>query len=516
MLNPTHLKPHAFAIATAWCASSALTVRPAAAQAQTVCQAFTTATLDCGHFSTHSIANNSFIIENNDYNDIGQCIRWKPDGSFCVSNAPPTVGFPNILQGNVFSNGPTAGWSPRQISSIVTWPVTWTAGEKPTPTGAWKAILDFWMTTYNPAGINVFQPDGTELIVSLSASPGSTPDGLNMLDRAFVGGATWNVYAGRFSNPSTGTSWNHIVYVGAFGYTGTNMDFTPFFTNAQGQTGTGTNAPLGACKGATPNSSQCLDPSWYVTSVQAGFEVRGGGVGLNSNGFTSIPNGTPQNAVCGRIASGTGLPFVNPVVDSCDARYELVLQSDGNLVEHNTSLQTVWASGTTNPSFPSSVFMQSDGNLVIKDASNNVLWATGTFGNPGAYTRLQTDGNLVVYSTNGTPLWSAKGGLTSNAMLLNGGWTKSYDDDFTLGLQGGNFLLIVGRQVLWSTGTTTGHHVVMQGDGNLVLYDAGNHALWSSGTFGNPGAHLVLTNDGNLIIYSASGVVLWQSNTGGN
>ncbi len=33
---------------------------------------------------------------------------------------------------------------------------------------------------------------------------------------------------------------------------------------------------------------------------------------------------------------------------------------------------------------------------------------------------------------------------------------------------------------------------VMQGDGNFVLYHHGWTALWSSGTYGNPGSHIVM------------------------
>jgi len=49
---------------------------------------------------------------------------------------------------------------------------------------------------------------------------------------------------------------------------------------------------------------------------------------------------------------------------------------------------------------------------------------------------------------------------------------------------------------------------VMQGDGNLVVYD-GSTPEWASGTSGFPGAYLSLGNDGYLSVLSASGVALW-------
>ncbi|HEV2060310.1 MAG TPA: hypothetical protein VGR11_13220 [Solirubrobacteraceae bacterium] len=54
---------------------------------------------------------------------------------------------------------------------------------------------------------------------------------------------------------------------------------------------------------------------------------------------------------------------------------------------------------------------------------------------------------------------------------------------------------------------------VMQGDGNFVLYHQGWNALWSSGTYGNPGSYIVMQNDGNLVIYNPGGRVLWATGT---
>jgi len=52
----------------------------------------------------------------------------------------------------------------------------------------------------------------------------------------------------------------------------------------------------------------------------------------------------------------------------------------------------------------------------------------------------------------------------------------------------------------------------MQGDGNLVVY-ASTGPVWSSGTDRHPGAFLVVQDDGNTVIYSAGGSPLWATNT---
>ncbi|MFD3325592.1 hypothetical protein [Streptomyces sp. NPDC058701] len=52
--------------------------------------------------------------------------------------------------------------------------------------------------------------------------------------------------------------------------------------------------------------------------------------------------------------------------------------------------------------------------------------------------------------------------------------------------------------------------LVMQPDGNLVLYALGNPGgyrlpLWNSGTYGNPGAYALMQTDGNFVIYKQGG-----------
>ncbi|MFD7643931.1 hypothetical protein ACFV4P_25115 [Kitasatospora sp. NPDC059795] len=68
---------------------------------------------------------------------------------------------------------------------------------------------------------------------------------------------------------------------------------------------------------------------------------------------------------------------------------------------------------------------------------------------------------------------------------------------------------------------TVGAVLEMQNDGNLVLYleaSVGGHgpAVWSSGTWGHPGAHASMQPDGNFVVYSDSGTALWATGSWGN
>jgi len=56
--------------------------------------------------------------------------------------------------------------------------------------------------------------------------------------------------------------------------------------------------------------------------------------------------------------------------------------------------------------------------------------------------------------------------------------------------------------------------LIMQGDGNLVLYNTAGQPLWHTNTWGFPGAYLIFQGDGNVVIYYGS-YPLWHTNSHG-
>lgn len=58
--------------------------------------------------------------------------------------------------------------------------------------------------------------------------------------------------------------------------------------------------------------------------------------------------------------------------------------------------------------------------------------------------------------------------------------------------------------------------LIMQNDGNLVLYDENRQPRWDSGTWNSPGAFMVFQEDGNLVIYNRDGFAIKQSATFGS
>lgn len=71
--------------------------------------------------------------------------------------------------------------------------------------------------------------------------------------------------------------------------------------------------------------------------------------------------------------------------------------------------------------------------------------------------------------------------------------------------------------------TSTGgrYQLIMQKEGNLVLYDARTNPahpapVWASPTDGNPGARADMQKEGNLVIYNAANKPVWTTPTDKN
>ena len=235
------------------------------------------------------------------------------------------------------------------------------------------------------------------------------------------------------------------------------------------------------------------------------------------------PAHPPVPTACGEIAPGHGLSR-GQSVKSCDGRFELAMQNDGNLVLYVASVP-LWSSKTDRTSGEVAV-MQTDGNFVLYDAHSHPLFATGTERHPGAHLAIQGDGNVVVYE-GATPVWDTHtsgfpakptgcGLIESGRGLVAGESVSSCDGHHVFVQQSdGNLVLYHDGRPTWASHTegSNATHVVMQGDGNLVIYGR-TGALWASHTEGRVGGRLAVQDDGNVVIYVGSTPV-WATGTNG-
>jgi len=106
---------------------------------------------------------------------------------------------------------------------------------------------------------------------------------------------------------------------------------------------------------------------------------------------------------------------------------------------------------------------------------------------------------------------NANQALTTNGSLTN-------PQGYKLILQADGNLVLYNRSghAVWDLGSTGRGAVkaLMQTDGNFVLYNRQNKSVWDLHTQGHPGSYLLLQSDGNIVIYQGRSVV-WQSDTMG-
>lgn len=225
--------------------------------------------------------------------------------------------------------------------------------------------------------------------------------------------------------------------------------------------------------------------------------------------------GTASSAVTFRDPSEVASPFTltaDESLTSPNGVYRLVMQGDGNLVLYRSGGVAVWASGTNGSN--RHAVMQADGNLVVYTGATP-LWSSNTTGFGSTRLTMQDDGNLVIYSgwraiwCNGNILYNR---LSQNQTLRVDESLLSSNRQYTLIMQGdGNLVLYrSGGGALWASNTSgAGNWAVLQGDGNFVVYTSANRALWATNTAGRTGTQLVVQDDSNLVLYS-NGVAVWS------
>lgn len=100
--------------------------------------------------------------------------------------------------------------------------------------------------------------------------------------------------------------------------------------------------------------------------------------------------------------------------------------------------------------------------------------------------------------------------------MLKGGWLVSQNGIFilTMTLNGNLMLSFKNRNLIrWESKTSgRGERLVMEQNGNLVIYDKNKNIVWESGTTGR-GEYLQLENEANLVVYDSNQIEIWSSGT---
>jgi len=252
-------------------------------------------------------------------------------------------------------------------------------------------------------------------------------------------------------------------------------------------------------------------------------------------GSTQTPSQTPvldlNSLATDTLKAGSQMK-PGDFLTSSNGLFILVMQYSGQLMLYSGG-KTVWQSGDITWSQQSAYFVfQTDGNLVIYN-NGTALWNSQTAGQIATKLTLQGNGDLVLSDSNGNTIWHSNTGqtvtsynyvgayLSAGQRLKANDFLRSADWRYFLVMQSdGNLVLYTaGRtQPIWATATSGGNnnYLAMQTDGNLVVYSAASKPLWASTTNTGRQTTLRLQNDGNLVLYGTTTRALWATSTNGS
>ena len=206
-----------------------------------------------------TVIGGKYVVQNNAWNNgSGQTITVTPTG-FAItaeSGSAPTNGaplaYPSIYIGCHYGNC-SPGAAPVQVSQIhtATSSISYTYAS-----GIYDASYDIWL---NPTPITT-GVNKQEVMIWLNRQGSIQPVG-SVVGSVAIGGQTWAVWQG--SNGGNDV----ISYVAPSPISSADFNLLSFVSDVEGRS-TVTN-------------------SWYLTSIQAGFEPWTGGVGLAVNSFTA-------------------------------------------------------------------------------------------------------------------------------------------------------------------------------------------------------------------------------------
>ena len=213
----------------------------------------------------------AYKVTNNVWNSTGgeQCVTYD-NNSFEVTtqtnssgNSTPT-GYPSIIYGAKTQSEITKySKLPKKVSELGKVTTHW-SNNAGGPSGTYNAAYDVWFNDneeeWNEVGDQGDLPTAAYLMVWFHSQGGITPIPSDTGQRVTIGGVSWEVWTG-----SPGPSGaKHIAYV-ATGKTDLTFDLKDFIDDA-------------VDRGVVSNS-------YYLSAIQAGFEIWSGGKGLKTTEF---------------------------------------------------------------------------------------------------------------------------------------------------------------------------------------------------------------------------------------
>jgi hypothetical protein len=288
----------------------------------------------CAQFGSTTINGGKYVVQNNNWGDsTTQCINVTATG-FSVASAShnkPQNGapgaYPSVYAGCHYANCSSGSGLPLAVSNSQFGTIqTSVAMSYPSNGSVFDAAYDIW---FDPTPRTDGQNTGAELMVWLNHTGSVQPVG-SKVGTVNLAGATWDVWFGN-------SGWNVVSYVRQATTTSASFAVSTFWNDMVSR-GYGQN-------------------SWFLTSVQAGFEPWVNGTGLAVNNFTYSIGGSAGNPPPASPSPTAGAPSSPPAgggTGACRVTYAPQQWQGGftaNVTVANTgsSAMNGWTLGFTFP-----------------------------------------------------------------------------------------------------------------------------------------------------------------------
>jgi chitodextrinase len=241
----------------------------------------------CGKYASTTIQGGRYVVMNNVWGaDTAQCVDVDQNGGFTVTQAAhnkptngPPAAYPAIYAGCHYATCSAGSNLPMQAGAPGFAALRSSVSMSYPSSGTYNASYDIW---FDPTPRTDGQNTGAEVMIWLNRQGSIQPIGSQVATVSLAGG-TWQVWFGN-------VGWNVISYVRTSPATSLDFTINTFYADAVGR--------------------GYAQRSWYLTSVQAGFEPWAGGAGLAVESFSfgssgTGPDTTPPTTPGAPTAAGT-------------------------------------------------------------------------------------------------------------------------------------------------------------------------------------------------------------------
>ncbi len=221
--------------------------------------------------------------------NVNDACHWTPNNPHFPSDYPAIYKGCHFTQCSVGTGAPF----PITLNSLVSLPSSWKVTLPNAGVGTFDVAYDIWLDRgvspalpANAAALN--QNDGAEIMLWINnhgyGTNGATlttpitPAGTKLGTYIDSAGGGWDVWVGR-QDPNGARPWNIVSYVKQTPTTDFELDAKQFLDDSLTWNGSARPALASQLNGICPAQNdgtvlgECVSPSWWLTSVQTGFEV---------------------------------------------------------------------------------------------------------------------------------------------------------------------------------------------------------------------------------------------------